>query len=161
MFLYKSTGLINAGTMETVKHAMYALQQPSIDIMRRNSTAMQLNELEIIDQQVEGGRSNETQSHSEFFPTRESIETSNDGTQIKNSSFNVVIAMKIHDEAFIPEVKQSLCLLDVAYNSRFHYDIETSTSIVCHRTFIGMMSRLGTTNSQECGMISSQSWFRL
>ena len=36
---------------------------------------------------------------------------------------NVVIAMKIHDGAFMPEVKQSLCLLDVAYNSRFLYDI--------------------------------------
>lgn len=123
VFFYKSTEVINAGTMDTVKHAMYALQQASIDTMIDNSTTMQLNEQEVIDQEVEAGQFNETQSNSEFFPTRESTGRATDGTEIKNSSFNVVIAMKIHDEAFMPEVKQSLCLLDVAYNSRFNYDI--------------------------------------
>jgi hypothetical protein len=35
----------------------------------------------------------------------------------------VAIVMKIHGMAFLPEVKQSLCLLDVAYNNRVLYDI--------------------------------------
>ena len=35
----------------------------------------------------------------------------------------VVIAMKIHGKTFLPEVKQALCLLHAAYNSRVLYDI--------------------------------------
>lgn len=36
---------------------------------------------------------------------------------------NVVIAMKIHGDAFVPEVKQCMCLLHAAYNNRVLYDI--------------------------------------
>ena len=35
----------------------------------------------------------------------------------------VVIAMKIHGDTFLPEVKQALCLLNAEYNSRMLYDI--------------------------------------
>lgn len=36
---------------------------------------------------------------------------------------NVVIAVKIHDVTYVKQLKQSLCLLTVAYNNRLQYDI--------------------------------------
>jgi hypothetical protein len=35
----------------------------------------------------------------------------------------VVIAVKIHGEVFVPEIKQSFCLLHAVYNNRVLYDV--------------------------------------
>jgi hypothetical protein len=43
--------------------------------------------------------------------------------QMWSYSPDVVIVTKIHGEEFLPELKQSLCLLDAAYNSRVRLDI--------------------------------------
>ena len=144
IFLYKSTAQINATTKEALKYALATQQQQqlpvvTIELEGGNVTAMQQqlprHELlpvvvESIDQpQVfEGGMENSsTNSHRESVSAGEGTERqwTNGSTQVKNfTAFaNVVIAMKIHGMPFMPEVKQSLCLLDVAYNSRVLYDI--------------------------------------
>jgi hypothetical protein len=124
--LHQATRLINATTTtgEALEHNHATHQLPVVDPVRRKSTALQLRaqSVETIDQQQ---LNSTTTSHPEFVSAVESIGRLTNETEINNFTAyaGVVIAMKIHGTAFMPEVKQSLCLLDVAYNSRVLHDI--------------------------------------
>lgn len=65
--------------------------------------------------------------------TNEVIATDNSGNTTAGGAFTkhhgVVIGMKIHGPPHVPQLKQSLCLLNQAYNNRMNYDIVIFTTL--------------------------------
>ena len=126
--LYKSTEMIKVTTTKkaTLKNA------DDIHLTGRNSTEMSLDDAlspSIINQHthhVEDSQWNATKSHFKSYSSADerNISGQTNATEIGNvTQANVVIAMKIHDEAYMEQVKQASCLLDVAYNNRMLFDI--------------------------------------
>jgi hypothetical protein len=98
------------------------------------------------------------------------ITTATDGSEIKDfeRQKGVVIAVKIHGPPHVKQLKQSLCLLNAAYNNRPHYDHIVFTTLplsdddviqlkqIVHPAQLSVETDKQTLNDQIDAMTQSQ-----